>query len=72
MQVAVIRVSIPAMSTVGYGTGLVLEDGIETGYTAEFVGDHRPMRHLGEALGEALEPIEVELDDWQVLAVLPL
>jgi hypothetical protein len=63
MKVEVHRVNIPAMSTIGYGWGTDVEDGSEV----QFAGDHRPMRHLGEALAQASEPIEVELEDWQIL-----
>ena len=62
MIVTVDRVSIPAWSTIGYGYGYDTD-----GNEVSFVGDHRPLRHLGEALAEADEPIEVELEDWQVI-----
>lgn len=55
MTVYVERVSIPAMSTIGFGYG---RD--ENGCEVTFYGDHRPMRELGEALIEAGEPIPAE------------
>ena len=65
MVIQLLRVSIPAMSTIGYGTGLD-----DDGRIVKFVGDHRPMRDLGEAMKYASihDPIMVDLDDWQVCA----
>lgn len=64
MTVTVSRISIPAMSTIGYGYGTD-EDGNEV----RFIGDHRPMRHIGEAMQHTTsdDPITVELEDWQVM-----
>jgi len=62
MRVQVFRVSIPAMSTIGYGQGIE----IETGEEIRFCGDHRHMRDLVEALRYASEPPEAEIDPWQV------
>jgi hypothetical protein len=63
MLISVTRISIPAMSTIGYGWG---KD--ETGRVVRFVGDHRPMRDIGEAMQHMTsdEPITVDLEDWQV------
>jgi len=56
-------VSVPAMSTIGYGEGIETE----TGEEIRFCGDHRPLRDLGEALRYASEPPEVEIESWQIL-----
>lgn len=61
MRVQVYRVSIPAMSTIGYGEGLDEADRRVT-----FIGDHRPMRDLGRALPHATEPIYAEVEPWQI------
>ncbi len=65
MFLTVYRVTIPAMSTIGYGVG---KD--ENGKPYQFVGDHRPMRHLGEAVAQAAYegqlPI-VEVEAWQLI-----
>ena len=58
------RIRIPAWSTVGYGVGVD-----EDGRRVQFVGDHHPLRQLGETLAVATEPIEVEVTDWQVLSI---
>ncbi len=63
MRVRVFMVSVPAMSTIGYGEGIETE----TGEEIRFCGDHRPLRDLGEALRYASEPPEVEIQSWQVL-----
>jgi len=52
ITVHVTRVNIPAMSTIGFGEGWT-----DQGQRVSFMGDHRPMRHLGEALED--EPIAV-------------
>ena len=54
MRVQVFRVSIPALSTVGYGYGI----DVQTGEEIRFCGDHRPLRNLGETLRSASEPPE--------------
>ena len=46
--IVVHRVHIPPLSTIGYGWGID-EDGDEV----QFVGDHRPMRNIGEAVQAA-------------------
>jgi hypothetical protein len=61
MRIQVQRVYIPALSTVGYGEGLDQEERRVT-----FLGDHRPMRELGQALPYATEPVYAEVDDWQI------
>ena len=63
MTVTLERVVVPAGSTIGYGCGID-----EDGCRVSFVGDHRPLRHLGEALAGATEPITVEVEDWQIVA----
>ena len=62
MRVQVQRVHIPALSTVGYGEGLDPQDRRVT-----FLGDHRPMRELGRALPDAMEPVYAEVEAWQIL-----
>ena len=64
MTVTLTHVSIPPWSTIGYGQGIDDE-----GRHVRFAGDHRPLRHLGEALTVATEPIEVEVADWQLLSI---
>ena len=66
MTIQILSVKIPAWSTIGYGTGID-----ENGNIVKFMGDHREMRHIGEALqnwGEDAEPVMTELEDWQVSA----
>ena len=63
MKVRVVRVSVPAMSTIGYGQGIE----IETGEEIHFCGDHRSLRDLGEALRSTSEPPEAEVEPWQIL-----
>ena len=65
MRLVVFRVTIPALSTIGYGFGKGA-----TGRTYEFAGDHRPMRDLGQAVAQAENEDElsaVSVDDWQIL-----
>lgn len=65
-MIRVHRVNIPAMSSIGYGEGK--DD--ETGETVNFIGDHRPMRELGERIRVATSEEElplVEPEDWQVV-----
>jgi len=64
MTLTLNQVSILAGSTIGFGLGVD-----EDGRRVRFAGDHRPLRHLGEALAVAEEPILVEVDDWQVLSI---
>ena len=73
MKVYVTHVSIPAMSTIGYGEGYGLGE-CGRRFRVTFAGDHRPMRYLGEALAAASEAGEnapaIEVEDWQVLSVI--
>ncbi len=62
--IAVTKVSVPAMSTIGYGSGVD-----EDGRRVRFVGDHRPLRDLGEALTVARDPILVRVEPWQDVGV---
>lgn len=64
MKLKVTEIRIPPMSTVGYGEGID-----EEGRTVSWVGDHRPMRELAEALEGVDTFIEIELEDWQLLSV---
>lgn len=62
--VTVLHVNIPAMSTIGYGEGFDAE-----GRVVSFVGDHRPMRYIGEAIAQAQSEDDlprVDLEDWQI------
>ncbi len=61
-SVTVTTIQITPGCTVALGEGLD-----ECGRAVSFAGDWRPMRAIAEAL-EAGEPVEVYLDDWQVLA----
>jgi|GEM_PF-2466468 len=63
MNVRVTAASVPRWSSIGYGWGHTETEDVV------FVGDHRPMRALVEALGEQGPGIEVDLDDWQLLGV---
>jgi hypothetical protein len=69
MRVAVSRVSVPAMSTIGYGYGT----DVETGDEVKFAGDHRPMRELGEGIPYSTpdDPIIVEIEGYQILERRP-
>jgi hypothetical protein len=66
ITVTVNRVNIPALSTIGQGEGTTPD-----GRLVRFAGDHRPMRHLAEALA-AGESVTVHLEPWQVLYTGPL
>ncbi len=57
MRLTVYRVTIPAWSTIGFGYGTN-----EAGEQGMFVGDHRPLRSLGEALSRTEEPLAVEME----------
>ncbi len=64
MRVTVFAVSIPAMSTIGYGRGFN-----DQGNVVDFLGDHRPMYHLGKAVAQARNdelPV-VKLARWQIV-----
>jgi hypothetical protein len=63
--VQVREITIPPWSTIGHGAGF----DIDTGDIVLFVGDHRPMRHLGDAICAARDEDDlplVELADWQI------
>jgi hypothetical protein len=71
MKVWVLRVNIPAMSTIGYGWGETVDE--EETRAVRFAGDHRPMMELGEAMeASGEEPVYAELEDWQILSITPL
>ena len=63
MEVYVYSISVPAISTIGYGYGLncKIEDQIY------FSGDHRSMRDLGDLLGVADEPPVALIEPCQVV-----
>ena len=51
--IEVVKVHIPAMSTIGYGYGFVDDEGgPDEGRSAVFVGDHRAIREIGETLAD--------------------
>ena len=64
MRVQLLRIQIPAMSTIRYGEGLD-----EDNPRVRFAGDHRPMRSLGQAVANTSEPVYADVDDWQILEV---
>jgi hypothetical protein len=64
MIVYVDEVRVEAWSSIGYGYGYN-----DSGEYIQFAGDHRPMRGLGEALRRSREPIEAEIEDWQIIRV---
>lgn len=64
MIVTVMKVRIPAMSTIGILTG---RD--EEGNTVTLAADHRPARHIGEALADG-ELVEVTPEEYMVLSVV--
>jgi hypothetical protein len=64
MLIQVTHVSIPAGSTIGFGEGID-----EEGRVVKFVGDHRPMYHVGLAIGGSEGPVDVEIEDWQVQSI---
>lgn len=67
IRVRVTRITVPAMSTIGYGYG-TRED---TGEQVTFTEGHRYMRHLGEELmartRETGELPTLEIEDWMLL-----
>jgi hypothetical protein len=65
MNVTVEHVNIPPMSTIGYGFG---HD--EAGNSISFVGDHRPMRDIGEAIAAAKDRDELPVADVPDTAIL--
>lgn len=69
ITVEVDQVQIPAMSTLGYGTGT----DVDSGNRVRFAGDHRSMRALGQAINGGELPMgelpRVELEGWEILQV---
>lgn len=71
MTVHTYRVTVPAWSSVGYGYGHTEIDGKR--FRVSFVGDHRPMRELCEAMQahHAIDPdatsLEAEVEEYQLL-----
>ena len=63
MEVYVYSISVPAISTIGYGYGL----NCKTGDQIYFSGDHRSMRDLGDLLGLAENPPVALIEPYQVL-----
>jgi hypothetical protein len=63
VNVQVFGVSIPAMSTIGYGQGLEVESGNEI----HFLADHRAIRYVGEILQNATELPRVYIEPWQIM-----
>jgi hypothetical protein len=57
--------SVAFLTAVGSGYGIGLDD---AGHLIEFLGDWRELAALEPALGD-VEPVYVELADWQVVAV---
>ncbi len=62
MKVFVYRVDTPPFSTLGYGYGQN-----DDGQQVVFAGKPRSLRVLGEALGMAEFPIEVEVEASQIV-----
>ena len=63
MEVHVYSISVPAMSTIGYGYGLK----IGTGDEVYFSGDRQSMRELSDALQLGKEPPVALIEPWQVI-----
>ncbi len=61
IAVTVERVEQPRGQTIAYGYGTT-----EDGRFIRWAGDHRPMRHIAEALA-AGELVEVEIESWQII-----
>lgn len=57
--------SVAFLTAAGSGYGIGLDD---DGHRVEFLGDWRELAPLESALGDG-DPIYVELEAWQVLAV---
>ncbi len=68
MNITVKSIRVPAWSTIGYGSGTD-----EQGRLVSFIGDHRPMRHLGESLvaltRAGTQAPQVELETWQIMSI---
>ena len=63
MNVNVSRIRIPAWSTIGYGIGTT-----EEGEEVAFVGDHRPMRQIGEMMAVGAE-VTVVIEEHQLIPI---
>lgn len=66
LRVTVTHVEVVPGATLGYGEGIDDEGSI-----AYFVGDHRPMLHIAEAL-EAGTDVEVFLEEYQIQRLFKL
>ena len=74
ITVRVTHVSIPPMSTVGFGEGFGFGECGQM-FHVHFVGDHRPMRNLGLALAATSpgdEPPVAVVPDHAVISALPV
>ncbi len=67
MEICVYSISVPAMSTIGYGYGFE----VGTGDEVYFSGDHRAMRDLGNALQLDEESPVALIEPWQVVCKIP-
>ena len=67
VTVSVMSIHIPAMSTLGYGEGILVDE--SGSYHVRFAGDHRPMRDIGEALRDAKAPVNAEIAPHLILAM---
>ncbi len=56
-------VEVPAMSSVGFAEAILSD----TGEYIQICGDHRALREIGEALRTANEPIQAEIEAWQIV-----
>lgn len=57
--------SVAFLTSAGSGYGVGLDD---DGHLIEFLSDWRELAALQPSLGEG-EPVHVELEDWQIVAV---
>lgn len=62
--VLVTQVAIAEGSTIGHGWGITDDGTVEV----QFVGDHRPMRYIGEAIAEG-HMVLVDVPEHAVVAV---
>jgi hypothetical protein len=64
MRVLVQQITVPAMSTVGFGAGVDLADS----QLVSFCGDHRPLGDIQKALAAKDDaPVIAVVEDWQVI-----
>lgn len=71
-RIHVIKVSIPAMSTLGYGEGYGWGE-CDQMFHVRFVGDHRLMRDLGQALAASEgEPPVADVPAYAITFVQPV